>query len=193
MYDPFMHSFERKLFKKRKNLLSNLKGDVLEVGSGTGVNFKFYSPEARVLAVEPSAAMIQVARTKVSKKNNVEFFNLGVTDPEMDDHIADKSLDAVVSTLVMCTIPNPHRAIANFKRWLKPGGKLIVMEHIHASKPINRKFQTVFNPIWRTFGEGCNLNRNTDELIKGAGFKALHEEYFVRSLRFHSGVFILDE
>jgi SAM-dependent methyltransferase len=193
VYDSFMHRFERGLFKKRKYLLGHLTGNILEVGSGTGVNFKFYAPDLRVLAVEPSAAMIKIAKTKVTDQNNIEFLNFGVTDRKIDNHIPEKSLDAIVSTLVMCTIPNPHEAVANFKKWLKPGGKLIVLEHIHASRPFNRKFQTAFNPIWKTFGEGCNLTRNTDELIKGAGFKALHEEYFVRLLRFHAGVFVLDE
>ena len=190
VYDPVMHGFERSLFKKRKKLIAELSGTILDVGSGTGVNFKFYSPGTKIISVEPSPSMINIAKTKVSQKYQIDFHNCSVTDPGLSNHIPENSLDAVVSTLVMCTIPNPQQALDNFSKWLKPGGKLVVLEHIHASKPANRKFLSLLNPIWKTFSEGCSLTQDTDKMIKDAGFKALTEEYFVRTLRFHSGVFV---
>ena len=192
VYDPIMHPFERGLFNRRKKLIAELSGTILDVGSGTGVNFKFFNPGTRIIAVEPSTAMINVAKNKASQKYQIDFHNCGVTDLELNNQIPENSLDAVVSTLVMCTIPNPEQALANFSKWLKPGGKLVVLEHIHASKPANRRVQSLLNPIWKTFSEGCTLTRDTDKMIKNAGFKALTEEYFVRTLRFHSGVFVLD-
>ena len=189
-YDPLLHDFERSLFKKRKALLSNVKGTVLGVGEGTGVNFKFYPKEATIIAVEPSEPMLRRARKK-DNNGNISYYNLGINDPELDSVINEKSIDTIVCTLVLCTIP--EKALQNFKRWLKPDGRLIIMEHIHATKPINKSFQNLFNPVWKVFSEGCNLNRNTDLMIKKAGFEAIEEEYFKRTLRFHSGVFKLKE
>lgn len=190
-YDPAMRDFEKSLFKKRKELLSDLEGNVLGVGEGTGVNFQFYPQNAQVFAVEPSESMLHVAKKKASKFNNITFLNYGINDKELEQHIEGNSMDAIVCTLVLCTIPDPEKALQNFKRWLKPNGKLIIMEHIHATKPINKSVQNLFNPVWKVFAEGCNLNRNTDIMIKEAGFEPVKEEYFKRTLRFHSGVFKL--
>ena len=78
-----------------------------------------------------------------------------------------------------------------FKNWLKPTGKLIILEHIHAEKNPNRFLQNIVNPVWKLVGDGCNLNRDTDVLIKEAGFKIESEEYFKQSLRFYRGIFTL--
>ncbi len=186
-----MHDFEKRLYKRRKELLSNLGGNVLGVGEGTGVNFQFYPDSTNVFSVDPSKHMLAKARLKAAGKGNITFYNYGINDQELDQHLAPKSMDAIVCTLVLCTIPNPTLALENFKRWLKPNGKLIIMEHIHADRPINKALQNIVNPAWKAFGDGCNLNRNTDQLIKDAGFKPVHEEYFKRTLRFYSGVFKL--
>jgi ubiquinone/menaquinone biosynthesis C-methylase UbiE len=164
---------------------------VLGVGEGTGVNFKFYPKNANVFAVEPSQYMIKKAIKKLNGNSNITFFNLGINNPSLAEQLEENSMDAIVCTLVLCTIPDPVLALQNFKKWLKPNGKLIVMEHIHASKPVNRSFQNIINPVWKVFADGCNLNRDTDHLIKEAGFIPVKEEYFKRTLRFHSGVFKL--
>ncbi len=190
-YDSFMHGFEEKLFEKRKTLLSNLEGNVLGVGEGTGVNFQFYPNYIKVHAVEPSKPMLEKAKLKAAGMTNITFYNNGINDSALTQKIKPKSMDAIICTLVLCTIPDPVLALTNFKKWLKPNGKLIIMEHIHAEKPINKKFLNFINPAWKALGEGCNLNRNTDLLIKEAGFMPVHEEYFKRTLRFYSGVFKL--
>ena len=192
-YDVFMHDFEKKLFKKRKNLLSNLEGNILGVGEGTGVNFKFYPKETTVYSVEPSKAMLEKAKLKANDKGNITFYNYGINDQALDNELEEKSMDAIVCTLVLCTIPDPVLALDNFKRWLKPTGKLIIMEHIHAAKPLNKTLQNIINPAWKVVGDGCHLNRNTDALIKEAGFLPLNEEYFKRTLRFYAGVFTLSK
>ena len=192
IYDPVVYDFEKSLFEKRRALLSNLKGTVLGVGEGTGINFKFYPKEIDVIAVEPSKAMLKKARKK-NKYGNISFHNLGINDPELDNIIQERSIDAIVCTLVLCTISDPEKALLNFKKWLKPNGKLIVLEHIHATKQINKAFQNFVNPVWKVFADGCNLNRNTDLLINEAGFVPVKEEYFKRALRFYSGIFELKE
>ncbi len=190
-YDGFMHGFERKLHNKRKHLLSNLSGQVIGVGEGTGINFQFYPDDVIVHAVEPSLPMLEKAKIKASAKSNITFYNKGINDPTLNEHFKEQSIDTIICTLVLCTIPDPKNALQNFKRWLKPEGKLIIMEHIHASKPINKVMQNLVNPAWKVFGEGCHLNRNTDLLIKEAGFEPIENEYFNHTLRFYAGVFQL--
>lgn len=192
-YDVFMHDFEKKLFKKRKNLLSNLEGNILGVGEGTGVNFQFYSENTSVYSVEPSKPMIEKAKTKAEGRGNIIFYNYGINDKALDEELKEKSMDAIVCTLVLCTIPDPVLALQKFKKWLKPNGKLIIMEHIHASKPLNKSLQNIINPAWKIVGDGCHLNRNTDILIKEVGFVPVSEEYFKRTLRFYAGVFTLTQ
>ncbi len=192
-YDGFMHSFEKRLYKKRNHLLSNLEGQVLGVGEGTGINFQFYPDGITVHAVEPSKPMMDKAVIKAEGKPNIKFYNKSINDAELNQHFKEQSIDAIICTLVLCTIPDPAKALENFKRWLKPNGKLIIMEHIHASKTVNKKMQNFINPVWKVFGEGCHLNRNTDVLIKEVGFEPIEEEYFMRTLRFYAGVFTLTQ
>jgi len=188
-YDSFMGDFERSLFKTRRDMLQNIEGNVIEVGAGTGVNFKFYSDKAKVIAIEPSKPMLLEAEKKIGSNSNIDLVNYGVCDKELSNIIKEESADYIVSMLVLCTIPNPKKALDYFKKWLKPGGKLIILEHIHAQKSHNKKIQNIINPAWRAFADGCNLNRNTDILLEEAGFKPISEEYIKRSLRFVKGVY----
>jgi len=172
-------------------MLTGLNGEIIEVGAGTGVNFKFYGEQAQVTAIEPSLPMLKKAQKKASEDANINFLNYGVCDPELNQLIKENSIDYVVSMLVLCTIPDPEKALAQFKRWLKPEGKLIILEHIHSAHSRNKKIQNFVNPAWRAFADGCNLNRNTDQLILEAGFKPEKHEYIKRSLRFVKGVYKL--
>lgn len=190
-YDQFMNGIEEDLSTIRSELLSNLKGDILEIGAGTGVNFQYYSQEAKVTAIEPSEFMMAKAQYKINKKR-IQIIQIGVGEEEHDNLFEDNSFDAIVCTLVLCTIPKPKKALEQFKRWLRPGGKLIIMEHIKSEKKFNGVLQDVMNPAWRVFGDGCNLNRNTDKLIEEIGFKPLKDGYFKRTLRFYTGEFVID-
>lgn len=186
-----MASVENSFHPIREELLNNLEGTILDVGSGTGVNFKHFNAKATVIAVEPSAYMLEKAKAKLPAKANITIYNIGVTDEALDDIIAPHSLDYVVCTLVLCTIPNQKWALQKFKNWLKPTGKLIILEHIHAEHKPKRFLHTIANPIWKVVGDGCNINRDTDLFIKEAGFKMESEEYFKNTLRFYRGIFTL--
>lgn len=146
-------------------MLGKLNGVVLDVGSGTGVNFEFFNNKVKVFAVEPSKAMLDKSIIKVKNKN-IKLLNLGINDKKLQTIIKENSLDAIVSTLVLCTVKKPDLALENFKKWLKPNGKLIVIEHIHSDKKIKATLETLINPLWKIIGDGCNLNRHTDKLIK---------------------------
>ena len=98
-----MNDFEKKLYKKRSDLLSNLKGNVLSVGEGTGVNLQFYNNENTIIySVEPSEPMLKKAKTKTTGKGNITFYNYGINDKELDIKLKKQSMDAIVCTLVFC-------------------------------------------------------------------------------------------
>lgn len=190
-YDSFMTNLENTFHPIRGTLLGKLEGNILDVGSGTGVNFEHFNANANVIAVEPSSFMLEKSEEKLPVKANITTYNLGVNDEALEAIIPQDSLDYIVCTLVLCTIPNQQLALKKFKNWLKPTGKLIILEHIHSEQKANRFLQNVINPIWRIVGDGCNINRDTDVLIEAAGFKPESETYFKRSLRFYQGVFSL--
>lgn len=188
-YDPLMNGFEKKMACNRFDLLNSLRGTILDVGSGTGVNFKYYHSEATVLAIEPSLPMIEIARNKMISHPNIELYNHGINDTEMHNIIAEGSLDAITCTLVLCTIPDPELAINNFRKWLKPKGKLVILEHVKSENKLRGKLQEFINPLWNRVGEGCNLTRNTDALIESYGFVADNASYFNHALRWHQAVY----
>lgn len=192
IYDPFMEKFEsRYLAHRRRRLIAPLQGLILEAGSGTGVNFHHYNAKARVHAVEPSHSMIQFALEKKEKRKEtpIEIFHGGIGDPHINEKYGPNSLDAIVSTLVLCTIPDYKAAIDHFFTWLKPGGKLVALEHIAGKRNSTKTIQSLITPVWKTFAGGCHLDRPTDEVIRNAGFRPLHEDYFHIGFPFYEGVF----
>ena len=188
-YDSFMANIERTFQPIRKELVGDLEGAILEVGSGTGINFEHYNSKAKVIALEPSAFMLEKSKAKLPKKAQITTCNMGVEDKRLDSIIKSNSLDYIICTLVLCTIPDQNLAFDKFKKWLKPSGKLIVLEHIHAQNNPRRLLYNIVNPFWKIIGGGCNLNRDTDISIKKAGFTMESEFYFKRSLDFYQAVF----
>ena len=176
-YDPFMKSLERVLTKHRRKLLQNTSGKVLEVGAGTGVNFALYPKHAEVFAVEPSVPMYKRAVKAAADYPNIHVFNIGIEAVKNYPELPEK-FDFITSMLVLCTVPDPQLATNIYYDILKPEGKLLVLEHIHATGRIYGKIQTIINPLWRPVADGCNLTRRQDRILKNAGFKPLVEKYF---------------
>jgi len=189
-YDSFMNDIEKQFHPIRQKLISELEGQILDVGSGTGANFEHFNKNATVIAIEPSQFMLEKATKKLPQSANISTYNLGVNDLELENILSQNSLDYVVCTLVLCTITDQNLALKKIKKWLKPNGKLIILEHIHAKQKSRRIIQNIINPAWKIVGDGCNLNRDTDQLIKSIGFKVESEAYFKRTLRFYQGVFV---
>lgn len=190
-YDSFMTKLESAFQPIRKELISNLEGAILEVGSGTGVNFEHYKAKAKVIALEPSNFMLDKSKTKIPKNSQITTCNMGVADKRLDSIIKTNSLDYIICTLVLCTIPDQNLALDKFKDWLKPTGKLIILEHIHAQTKPSRLLYNIVNPFWKIIADGCNLNRDTDLSIKKAGFIVESEHYFKRSIGFYQAVFTI--
>ena len=181
---------QQELAKRRKALISGLSGNILEVGSGTGANFSYYGQDTEVLGIEPSGPMLRQAKEKLPQEGNITLHQAGVEDPSLDKLIPNASLDAVVCTLVLCTIPNPEATLDRFYRWLKPKGRLIVLEHIRSKKEISGRLQDFVAPAWKVIGQGCHLNRSTDIIIKNKRFEAVKEDYFEHLVQWYQGIFI---
>ena len=154
----------------RATWIPKARGAVLEVGIGSGLNLPFYSPEVtRVFGVEPSAALQQMARKRATKAPfEVEFL---AQSAEESLPIDASSIDTVVFTWTLCSIPNATQALDQAKRVLKPDGRMIFLEHGRAPDRGVAVWQDRITPIWRRLGGGCHLNRGIDSLIKEAGFR----------------------
>ena len=194
MYDRFMSSIEEShLDARRSRLLSGLSGKVLEVGVGTGANFQHYNEDIELIGIEPSPYMIPRAKKKKEVllfPSRITLLEIGCGYPEMEKLIEQASLDAVVCTLVLCTIPDPSKALEKFNIWLKPGGKLVILEHIRSHHHARGKLQDMLNPVWKRVADGCNLNRPTDQLLTDSGFQLIREERFKIGIPFYEAELI---
>ncbi|GHH98953.1 class I SAM-dependent methyltransferase [Neobacillus kokaensis] len=168
-YDFLMNPLEKRKFNMiRKELLANATGNVLELGSGTGVNFPFYKAAEKVTAVEPSEHMIKHSLSKIKQA----FVPIEVVQASAEElPYEDSSFDTVVATLVFCTIPNPEKAVMEMKRVCKPGGKILLFEHVKMENRILASLQDLLTPIWKKICDGCCLNRKTLELLESHQLK----------------------
>jgi ubiquinone/menaquinone biosynthesis C-methylase UbiE len=154
----------------RATWIPQARGEVLEIGIGSGLNLPFYSSDVkRVYGVEPSRELQGLARKRtVGQRVNVEFLSQSAEEPLP---LPDESMDTVVMTWTLCSIPNPPAALAQMRRVLKPGGQLIFIEHGRAPDHGVAVWQDRLTPTWKRIGGGCHLNRKVDELITQAGFQ----------------------
>ena len=168
VYDRLSADQERRwLGDARRRLLAGLKGDVLEIGAGTGANFQYYPPQARVTAIEPSPNFSKRAETKlVGAQAPVDLRQADAQQLPFDDD----SFDAAVATLVFCTIPDPMAALAEVHRVTKPGAPLLLIEHVRAQSPVKRFILNLWGPCHKILFVGCRLNRDTEAIVRSAGF-----------------------
>jgi ubiquinone/menaquinone biosynthesis C-methylase UbiE len=154
----------------RAEWLPRARGDVLEVGIGSGLNLPFYSSQVqRIYGLDPSVELQRMARARVADTRlEVEFFLQSAEDAVP---LSDASVDTVVFTWTLCSIANAARALQQCKRVLKTGGHLIFLEHGRAPDPGIVAWQDRLTPVWKRIGGGCHLNRKIDELIEEAGFQ----------------------
>lgn len=164
-----------KMDKERTELIALACGQVLELGAGTGANFRFYSEKLDTLwALEPDLPVMARAERVRQQLPTAQADKIQLICA--DGHhlpLADNSLDTVICCLVLCTVPDPGRVLAEVHRVIKPEGQLLVFEHVAANSdsPRLQDWQRRLNPIWRTFACGCELNRPTRETIEQAGFR----------------------
>ena len=145
-------------------------GDVLEIGIGSGLNLPFYSTEVRrIYGVDPSVELQRMAcRRASSVRMDVEFLTQSA---EESLPLGERSIDTVVVTWAMCSIPNAAKMLAQVRQVLKPGGRLIFLEHGRAPDATTAAWQDRLTPAWKHVTGGCHLNRKIDDLVIAGGFR----------------------
>lgn len=169
VYDSLMGPLERRGFGQiRKKLMQKACGEVLEIGSGTGVNFPYYERAQKVTAIEPEPFMRELSLPR-ARNASVPIEVIPAKAEELP--FPDDYFDTVVCTLVFCTIPYPKKALEEIRRVCKPEGQILLFEHVKIEQPLLGQLQEWLTPVWKRLCDGCHLNRNTLQLVKQAGFK----------------------
>ncbi|MBI2586928.1 MAG: class I SAM-dependent methyltransferase [Rhodospirillales bacterium] len=166
LIDLSMHN--KRLRPYRERIAGDAKGCVLEVGVGPGLNLPLYGRKVkRLFGLEPSPRLLARARQKArGLPLAVEFLEGSAEAIRLED----KSIDTVVMTWTLCTIPDAPLALNEIRRVLKPDGELLFVEHGRAPDEGVRWWQDRLTPLWKKIGGGCHLNRPIAKLIEGAGF-----------------------
>lgn len=157
------------MMKQREKVVPRATGTVLEIGIGTGLNLPYYDAARvdKVIGLDPSEASWELAAERARGLDfELEFIGLPGEQIPLDD----ASVDAVLVTFSLCTIPDPVAALAGMRRVLRPGGEIVFCEHGRAPDPAVRRWQDRVNPLWRRLAGGCNLNRDIPELLEQGGF-----------------------
>ena len=175
-YDRMVAGHERMLGGRRAELLRDVQGRVLELGPGTGVNFAHLPSEIEWQGVEPNPYMRERLLPR-AREHGVE-----VRFRELDGNrlqAEDGSFDVVLSTLVLCSVPDLDATLAEIRRVLRPGGRFVFLEHVAAPHGTwERRLQRAIRPCWGFLADGCRPDRETDRRIEESGFAALEMEHF---------------
>lgn len=159
----------RRLVFYRQRAVAAAEGRVLEIGIGSGLNLPFYGPQVReALGLEPAPPLVAMARrAATSVRLPVRLIEGSAEAIPLETD----SVDTVVTTWTMCTIPAIESALAEARRVLKPGGRLLFVEHGLSPDPAVRKWQNRLTPAWRCVAGGCRLNRPIRNLVESGGFR----------------------
>jgi ubiquinone/menaquinone biosynthesis C-methylase UbiE len=169
LYDAALAPLERLGLRRwRAELLAQARGDVLEIGGGTGLNLPHYRPDVRLVLTEYDRAMLDRARRRHGPAPGSIAL---VAADAMRLPCADTRFDTVVATLTFCTIPDPRRAFAEVTRVLRPGGIVLLLEHVRTPRAPVARLQDWMTPLWKHLAHGCHLNRQPLELARAQGFK----------------------
>ena len=155
----------------RQEVIGGAKGQVLEIGCGTGASFPYYDDRVeRIVATEPDPYMLERAKKRAAELGKpIEFHQA----PAEGLPFPDGSFDTVISTLVMCTVADPPKALREVRRVLKPGGQFRFYEHVRYDHAFGAFWQDLITPIWRWFGAGCHPNRDVERFVREVGFEVV--------------------
>lgn len=160
----------------KRELFSGLHGDVVEIGPGTGDNFSYFPKDIRWIGIEPNVYMHPPLREAMAEAGIEGEIRTGTAE-----HISlpDASVDAVVSTLVLCSVTSLDETLREVLRVLRPGGRFAFMEHVAAPRGTAlHHAQRVVKPVWRFVADGCNPDRDIEAAIRRAGFSSVEIKPF---------------
>jgi ubiquinone/menaquinone biosynthesis C-methylase UbiE len=165
----------RELVPYRERVLAGAEGRALEIGIGAGANLKFYPQRVKeILALEPSAKLISMARRAAAEfSHRIAAVNFMEASAEAIP-LEPGSVDTVVMTWTLCSIPWPLPALREMRRVLKPGGQLLFVEHGQSPDRSVKQWQDRLTPLWKRIAGGCHLNRPVLKLLEDAGFHVTH-------------------
>jgi ubiquinone/menaquinone biosynthesis C-methylase UbiE len=159
---------QRQLEKYRRKVVVAASGRVLEIGVGSGLNFPLYGKQVEVVfGLDPSPRLLAIARRRGAEAGIHSSLLLGSATAIP---LADETVDTVVMTWTLCSIPDPLSALREMRRVLKPAGRLLFVEHGLSPEPAVERWQHRLTPAWRHIAGGCHLDRKMDDLIRSAGF-----------------------
>jgi SAM-dependent methyltransferase len=168
------------LRRHKEAVYADLPRTVVEIGSGAGANFRYVQPGTKVIAVEPNPYMHRSLRL-AAERHGIELEIRDVVGERID--LPDSSTDAVISSLVLCTVANPSQVVSEVHRVLRPGGRYSYLEHVAAEGgTLTRGVQRVVRRPWAWVFEGCSCERDLETVIRSAGFSSVEN----RSYRIHS-------
>jgi len=164
---------------RRRRMLDDARGLVLDLGTGTGANLPYYPPEARVIAVEPDPHMVRRLRRALrqarARVHVVRARGEALPFPA-------GRFDLVVATLVFCSVGDPDACLREVRRVLRSGGRLLFCEHVRASSSFWARVQDALTPAWKRVAGGCHPNRDTLQALERAGFRIASCERFALGL-----------
>ena len=173
LYDFFTSVAEKKWYSKwRREFFTPLTGKILEVGVGTGKSLPSYDEEAEVTGIDFSKKMLQRSRQKLAdlERKNITLKEMNVESLDFPDN----SFDYVLTSCVLCSVPNPVAALKEMRRVLKPTGKIIMLEHVLSRNRVIAVIEHIHNPLTRLL-LGVNVNRDTGQNVIHAGLQIVEE------------------
>eukprot|EP00090_Calanus_glacialis_P031102 TRINITY_DN5095_c0_g1_i1.p1 TRINITY_DN5095_c0_g1~~TRINITY_DN5095_c0_g1_i1.p1 ORF type:complete len:261 (-),score=73.13 TRINITY_DN5095_c0_g1_i1:157-939(-) len=192
-YNDVSDAMKRELFEELNNMCSeDEKINILEIGGGSGTNFRFWSRPAFVEVVEPNPHFVEYFDTNRAKYPGLDIKDMtqGVGEDLLSAGIADCSVDAVVMTLVLCTVQDQVKTLQEVSRVLKPGGKMFYMEHVIAEEgSYLRTLQRMLmmGDFWPFMVDGCHADRPTDLVIEKFGFSSVSQKKYDLPLETRDG------
>lgn len=168
--------YDQLVRERKQRLFADLRGSILEVGPGTGVNVSYFAADTHWIGVEPNPHMSPHLARAISAARLRAEVKRGIAE-RLPAEAA--SQDAVVSTLVLCSVNDPQQALQEIVRVLKPGGRFVFLEHVAAAPGTRlRAVQRLLRPLSVRLGDGCHPDRETWKLIEAAGFSTVKIEHF---------------
>lgn len=175
-YNKIMEKYEAYISQRKQALFAELPTTVMEIGPGTGANLGYLSQGCKWIGIEPNPYMHPQLREKAASHGVEAEFRVATAE---GIDVDDASVDAVLCTLVLCSVRDPQQVLNEALRVLKPGGKFYFIEHVAAPQGTwLRRCQRVMRPIWIGIADGCRPDRETGAAIQNAGFRSVELEGF---------------